>query len=89
MTRILQAIQKPSWKIRRRIIVATLIFCALVVIALTGATMFLGVDTALAGTIALGCFGLAGSTVGSYIFGAAWDDKNHKCPEPVQEDTPE
>lgn len=78
MTKILATLAKPSWKIRRRIIIATLIFCAAVVVALTAGTVFLGLDTALAGTIALGVFGLAGSTISAYVFGAAWDDKNHR-----------
>lgn len=81
MNQILAAIKKPSWKIRRRIIVTTLIFCGFIVLALTIATIFAGLDTALAGTIALGVLGLAGSTIGTYVFGAAWDDKNHRAYE--------
>lgn len=78
MSELLAVLKKPSWKIRRRIIIGTLFFCALVVAALTAATIFAGLDTALAGTIALGVLGLMASTIGSYVFGAAWDDKNHR-----------
>lgn len=78
MTKLLNTLKKPSWKIRRRIIYSALTFCALLIAALTTGTVLMGVDTALAGTIALGAFGLAGSVIGSYIFGAAWDDKNHQ-----------
>lgn len=49
--------QKPSWRIRRRIVVATLLFCAGEVIYLTG----WGKDTNLAATLANGVLILAGS----------------------------
>lgn len=62
----------PSWAIRRRIIVATLLFCAGEIIYLTG----WGEDTNLASTIANGVLILAGSVIGSYVFGAVWDDRN-------------
>lgn len=64
--------QKPSWRIRRRIVVATLLFCAGEVIYLTG----WGKDTNLAATLANGVLILAGSVIGAYVFGAAWDDRN-------------
>lgn len=63
---------RPSWKIRRRIILATLAFCAVCTVYL----MVWGRDTAVNETIALGLVGLAISTVGSYVFGAVWDDRN-------------
>ncbi|HWW46528.1 MAG TPA: hypothetical protein VNZ94_01660 [Xanthobacteraceae bacterium] len=64
--------QKPSWRIRRRIIIATLLFCAGETIYLTG----WGADTSLHSTIANGILILAGSVIGAYVFGAAWDDAN-------------
>ncbi|MGB3043672.1 MAG: hypothetical protein WBB98_10800 [Xanthobacteraceae bacterium] len=63
---------RPSWRIRRRVIVATLLFCAGEIIYLTG----WGKDTDLASTIANGVLILAGSVIGAYVFGAAWDDRN-------------
>lgn len=63
---------KPSWRIRRRVIVATLLFCAGEIVYLTG----WGQDTNLASTIANGVLILAGSVIGAYVFGAAWDDRN-------------
>ncbi len=63
---------RPSWRIRRRIIVATLLFCAGEIIYLTG----WGKDTNLASTLANGAWILAGSVIGAYVFGAAWDDRN-------------
>lgn len=65
-------VSKPSWKIRRRLVFATLGFCAFVILYLT----FFGKDTELHTTIALGVIGAAVSTLGSYIFGVAWDDRN-------------
>ena len=63
---------KPSWRIRRRIVNLTLLFCA------SGVTylMFYGDDTRLHESIAIGLLGLAGATIGSYIFGATWGDNN-------------
>lgn len=63
---------RPSWRVRRRIIVSTLLFCAGEIIYLTGWAE----DTDLASTIANGVLILAGSVIGSYVFGAVWDDQN-------------
>lgn len=63
---------RPSWHIRRRIILATLLFCAGEVIYLTG----WGRDTAVHETLANGVLILAGSVIGAYVFGAVWDDAN-------------
>lgn len=63
---------KPSWKIRRRIIIATLAFCAFVI----AYSMVWGDERPVHETIVLGAFALAGAVIGSYIFGAAWDDRN-------------
>lgn len=63
---------RPSWKIRRRVVALTLLFCG-------GATVWLlgwGEDTELNRTIANGLILLAGGVIGSYVFGAAWDDMN-------------
>jgi quinol-cytochrome oxidoreductase complex cytochrome b subunit len=67
-----EALQRPSWRIRRTIIVATLIFCAAEIIYLT----IWGKDTDLSSTIANGLIILAGSVIGAYVFGAVWDDRN-------------
>lgn len=63
---------RPSWRIRRTIIVATLIFCAVEIAYLT----ICGKDTRLSETIANGLVILAGSVIGDYVFGAVWDDRN-------------
>lgn len=64
---------RPSWKIRRRIVIATLGFCA-------GCITYLMIcgqaDSRLHETIAYGLFGTGISVIGSYVFGATWDDMN-------------
>lgn len=59
------------WKIRRNIVNLTLIFSALSITYL----MLKGNDTQLHQAIANGLILLSGSVIGSYIFGATWDDK--------------
>lgn len=63
---------RPVWAARRRIITATLLFCA-------GEILYLTVwadSTGLRETIANGLIILAASVIGSYVFGAVWDDRN-------------
>lgn len=62
---------QSSWTIRRRIIVLTLIFCACVVTYVT----YKGTDSRTAETIVQSAFYLAGAVIGSYVFGAAWEDR--------------
>ena len=65
-------IGRDSWIIRRRIITLTLIFCA------SMATIILFKDSGSETESALvySLFGLASAVIGSYIFGATWDDIN-------------
>lgn len=63
---------RPPWKLRRRIINLTLLFCAGIVIWL----VIDGRDTNLAAATVNAAFLLAGMVIGSYVFGAAWDDRN-------------
>lgn len=63
---------KPSWTIRRRIVIATLLFCAFCVTYI----MVIPGGKPVHEMIVMSCFGLALSVIGSYIFGAVWDDKN-------------
>ena len=62
---------KERWKIRRRIVNITLAFCASSILYL----MIKGEDTQLHQSIANGLILLAGSVIGSYIFGSTWDDQ--------------
>jgi hypothetical protein len=61
---------KGTWRERRRIIRITLALCAAEIVYLT----VWGGDTKLNDTLATGTFILAGSVIGSYVFGAAWED---------------
>lgn len=61
---------RGTWRVRRRIIHATLLFCAGQIAYLT----FWGADTRLNETLAIGAYALVGSVIGAYVFGAAWED---------------
>lgn len=71
------AITGPSWKIRRRIIVTSLLLCAFTILYI----MFMGEDTRLNETIVMGSFGLAGAIISAYIFGATWEDNTTRVHE--------
>lgn len=66
-----------SWKVRRALIFTTLIFCAAVVVRV----MWTGEDTRVNETLVLSAFGLAGMVIGSYVFGAVWDDRTKRRPD--------
>ena len=60
------------WKYRRLCVFAILLLCGFEVVYLT----LFGADTRLHETLAQGALALAGAVIGSYIFGAAYHDKN-------------
>lgn len=62
--------KKPSWKNRRRVVFATLMFCAALVVYLAG----WGSDSRLHETMAWGSFSLAGFVIAGYVFGAVMED---------------
>lgn len=62
---------KASWIIRRRIIYSTLMFCA----ATAMYAVHQNTGSPTEGTAIMAAFGLAATVIGSYIFGAVWDDK--------------
>ena len=64
--------KKNEWKIRRRIIFSTLTFCALVICYILWEDM----KTEVAEAAMTAAFALAGMVIGSYVFGAVWDDHN-------------
>ena len=82
--------QKPSWKIRRRIVNVTLLFCASTIVWI----LWNADQGELYKLVVMCCFGLAAGVIGSYVFGAAWDDKNYmnmikpisRRPPPVEDD---
>lgn len=65
------AFTRSSWRIRRRIIVATLLWCGGMVTYLS----ILGRPIQLSETAVNGLLLLMASVIGSYVFGAVWDDK--------------
>ena len=67
---VTSGIYKGSWKLRRRTIFCTLIFCAAETLYFT----IWASDTALHQQIAVSIIALGGATIGSYVFGAVWDD---------------
>jgi hypothetical protein len=60
-----------TWGVRRIIIITTLALCAFVVLRFT---LFRADDTEVNSTLVMGAFTLAGAVIGSYVFGAVWDD---------------
>ena len=66
--------QEPSWKIRRRVIFGTLIFCALTI----GYVLWMGEDTKIGETAITMAFITAGSVVGGYVLGATWQSVSMK-----------
>lgn len=63
--------ERSSWYLRRKIVFGTLYYCAVAVAYL----VLFGEDTALNAQLAIALTGLAGMVIGSYVFGAVWEDK--------------
>lgn len=61
-----------TWTKRRRLINLTLLYCAAMVAWLSERHP----ESAIAGQVVIALIGLAGMVLGSYVFGATWDDKN-------------
>lgn len=61
-----------SWKFRRTFMFAVSGFAA----ALMMVALLVKPDAAISSNIIIGGFALLGSIVGTYVFGAVWDDKN-------------
>ena len=61
---------KPSWRIRRRVIIGTLTFCALSV-----AYPILKDNVEMVEAVMLPIAGLATLVINGYIFGAVYEDK--------------
>lgn len=70
---------KPSWKNRRRVIFYSLMFCALVWIYVLGSPLLgiILVEKIAEVALTMTAF-LAGSVIGSYVFGAVWSDVGMK-----------
>lgn len=61
-----------SWRIRRAIIIGTILWC----VGMVSYLSIWGRDTSLSETTVNGCLLLMASVIGSYVFGAVWDDRN-------------
>lgn len=61
---------RPKWENRRRTLFATLVFCAGIIVYIVG----WGEDNRLNETIIQFAFITGGGVLGSYIFGACWED---------------
>lgn len=61
-----------TWKHRRRIIYGTLLYCAAAVVWLVERHP----ESPTAVQVVIALIGLAGAVIGSYVFGAVWDDAN-------------
>lgn len=63
-----------AWNYRRRIVTWTLIFCAVMIML----AFFYGTcaNVEVRKEIVSSAFLLAGAVIGSYVFGAVWNDKN-------------
>lgn len=66
--------QTDRWKIRRRIVFASLAFCAGVIVYALGSDKT-WLDTATRQTAITQGFWTAGMIIGCYVFGATWDDR--------------
>ncbi len=71
---------RASWAVRRRIIIAVLIWSGSLITYLA----IWGRAVSLVSDIATGLILLMGSVIGSYVFGAVWDDKNTRKAEVAQ-----
>ena len=63
---------KPSWKLRRRAVFGSLLFCAIIISYI----VFIADEKAVYQTVVFSAFGLMGAIIASYIGGAVWDDYN-------------
>lgn len=66
--------RKPSWKLRRRAVFLSLIFCVIIISYI----VFIAEEKAVYETVVFSAFGLMGAIIASYIGGAVWDDYNMK-----------
>lgn len=71
MAVLVETLNRFSWQMRRRIIIGILVWGAALVtyLAVVG-------DASIRDTIAFNVIWLMGAVIGSYVFGASWDDQN-------------
>jgi len=66
-----------SWKTRRAFMFIVTGFCMAVILL----ALLVKPDTGVAGTAISFAFGTITGTLGTYVFGAVWDDKNRVAKE--------
>lgn len=69
-------VPRPSWKYRRLTIFGTLLFDAAVITVIVYGWLAGVADANVVTVIAASVIGRSTAVIGSYVFGAAWDDKN-------------
>ncbi len=62
---------KDPWKYRRRFMTSICAFCAISI----WAVILMGTDAKVAEVTITMAFGILGTSLTSYVFGAVWDDK--------------
>ena len=67
-----KAALKDTWKFRRAFMFATVAFC----MGTVTFVLWFGLTTSAADTAVSMAFVILGTTVASYVFGAAWEDIN-------------
>jgi peptidoglycan/LPS O-acetylase OafA/YrhL len=67
-------VAKDNWKIRRRVVFGALGYIAIMLAYI----VLIGTDSALFGQVAVGLIGAAVAIIGSYVFGAVWDDNGKR-----------
>lgn len=74
----LDKLGSDNWRIRRRIVILTLVYCALVV----AGSLIWGEDNELFRAAVNGAYLLAGASINGYVFGVVIDDKNQQNAPP-------
>lgn len=74
-----------AWIVRRKIIIYSLIWLGMLITFVSLYALFKSRESSLQETIVIAAFTLFGSIVGSYVFGAIWDDKNKRSTPGVVE----
>lgn len=74
----------PDWAVRRRIIILSMLWEAILFTAIAIVAMLRVNTNPLLDTIIINVASLFGGTLGSYIFGAVWDRKNERKADVAQ-----
>jgi hypothetical protein len=75
----------PDWAVRRRIIILSMLWEAVLFTAIIIVAMVRLVTNPLLETALINIASLFGGTLGSYIFGAVWDRKNERKADVAQQ----